>query len=127
MKFEKFGIALLSVCLLGPGLSQAAAQKSAPASSEKASGVVNLNTASAEQIALLPRLGAKVAQRVVEYRKANGGFKRVEDLMEVKGIGEKLFHTLKGHIAISGETTLSQKVKSTGSRSRSRSRTQKAA
>jgi competence protein ComEA len=125
MKFGKFGVALLSVCLLTPGLSQAAARKSASASSQTATGIVNLNTASAEQIALLPRLGAKVAQRVVDYRKANGGFKRVEDLMEVKGIGEKLFKTLKAHISISGQTTLSEKVKSTGSRSRAR--TQKAA
>lgn len=125
MKLGKFGAALLSLCLFAPGLCQAAGRKSAAATSEKATGFVNLNTASAEQIAMLPRLGAKVAQRVIDYRKANGGFKRIEDLMEVKGIGEKLFNTLKGHLTLTGQTTLSAKVKSTGSRSRARA--QKAA
>jgi competence protein ComEA len=77
-----------------------------------AGGRVNINQASAEQISYLPRIGGKVAARVVEYRKTHGQFARAEDLMEVKGIGEKLFLTLKPYIAVSGPTTLAAKVRS---------------
>lgn len=82
-------------------------------------GKVNINQASVEQISYLPRIGAKVAARVVDYRKTHGQFARAEDLMEVKGIGEKLFLTLKPYIAVSGPTTLAAKVR-TGASSRKR-------
>lgn len=91
------------------------------ANSPETSGVINVNSASAEQIAFLPRVGIKLAERVVEYRKSNGPFKKIEDLMEVKGVGEKLFVALKPHLTVSGSTTLTQKIKSTGTRSRTRS------
>jgi competence protein ComEA len=105
-----------------------AAKAAASTGSPDASGVINVNSATAEQIAFLPRVGIKLAERVVEYRKSNGPFKKVEDLMEVKGVGEKLFVALKPHLTISGSTTLTQKIKSTGTRSRGRAtRTAKAA
>jgi competence protein ComEA len=90
------------------------------ASSAAAGGRVNINQASPEQIAYLPRIGAKVAARVVDYRKTHGQFARPEDLMEVKGIGEKLFLTLKPYIAVSGPTTLAAKVRLGSSSSRRR-------
>ena len=77
---------------------------------------VNINQASAEELARLPRVGAKAAQRVVDYRKAKGPFARPEDLMEVKGFGEKKFEQLKPYLAVSGPTTLDAKVSSAGSR-----------
>ncbi len=78
---------------------------------------VNINTATASELAYLPRLGNKVAARIVEHRKEKP-FARPEDLMEVKGIGEKLFVTLKPYVAVSGPTTLSAKVRSSSSASR---------
>jgi competence protein ComEA len=92
-----------------------------------ATGTINVNSASAEQIAFLPRVGLKLAERVVEYRKANGPFKKIEDLMEVKGVGEKLFVVLRPHLTVSGSTTLTQKIKSTGMRTRARAKAAKAA
>ena len=77
---------------------------------------VNINQASAKELANLPRIGDKVAERIVEYRQAHGSFARVEDLMEVKGIGEKLFTSLKPYLTLSGPTTLSEKVSSKGTR-----------
>src|SRR6516165_7221870 len=77
----------------------------------------NINTATAAELAYLPRLGPKVAARIVEHRKEKP-FARPEDLMEVKGIGEKLFATLKPYVAVSGPTTLSAKVRSGSSASR---------
>lgn len=78
---------------------------------------VNINTATAAELAYLPRLGAKVAARIVEHRKEKP-FARTEDLMEVKGIGEKLFVGLKPYVAVSGPTTLNAKVRSASSASR---------
>jgi len=76
--------------------------------------VVNVNTADAKQLSLLPRIGLAVAQRVVDYRKQNGPFKSTDELMLVRGIGEKLYAQLKPYVATSGETTLSEKVSSAG-------------
>lgn len=73
---------------------------------------VNVNTADASQLALLPRVGPSVAQKIVAFRKENGPFKSPEDLMLVQGIGEKTWQLLKPYVAISGETTLREKVKS---------------
>lgn len=71
---------------------------------------VNINSADASQLALLPRVGPSVAQRILEYRKQNGPFKKAEDLMLVQGIGEKTFQLLKPYVATAGETTLKEKV-----------------
>ena len=71
---------------------------------------VNINSADASQLALLPRVGPSVAQRIVAYRKENGPFKKPEDLMLVPGIGDKTFALLKPYLAIAGETTLKEKV-----------------
>jgi len=73
--------------------------------------VVNVNTADASQLALLPRVGPSVAQRIIDFRKENGPFKSPEDLMLVQGIGEKTYQLLKPYLAVSGETTLKEKVK----------------
>ena len=115
---------VLAVCLSAAGLRAATPSRTETADP---SGVININSASAEQIAYLPRVGLKLAQKVVDYRKANGPFKKIEDLMEVKGVGEKFFVRLRPHLTVSGSTTLTQKVKSTGTRSRGRAKAAKAA
>ena len=77
---------------------------------------VNINTATAAELAYLPRIGARVADRIVERRKEKP-FSKPEDLMEVKGIGEKLFTSLKPYVSVSGPTTIHAKVRlSTSSR-----------
>jgi competence protein ComEA len=76
-----------------------------------AKGVVNINSADAAQLALLPRVGPAVAERILEHRKSAGPFKTLEDLMLVRGIGEKTFALMKPYLSLSGQTTLSQKVK----------------
>jgi len=93
------------------------AETAAPASS---GGKININQATATQLALLPRIGEKVAERIVDYRKQHGNFSRPEDLMEVKGIGEKLFVLLKPYVTVSGPTTVTEKIRSGSSRGRSR-------
>lgn len=79
---------------------------------------VNINSADTAQLALLPRVGPSVAQRIVEYRKQNGPFKKAEDLMLVQGIGEKTYQLIKPYVATAGETTLREKVRSSRKDSR---------
>ena len=64
---------------------------------------VNLNTASAAQLDALPGVGTSTAQRIVEYRQKNGPFKKIEELMNVKGIGEKSFLKLKPLITVGAD------------------------
>lgn len=96
--------ALLIVMLVSTlGAAAVAAQDKpapAPKSPASATAVVNLNTATAAQIATLPGIGEKAAQRIIEYRDKNGGFKKVEELMNVKGIGEKSFLKLKALVTV---------------------------
>lgn len=107
------GASLIVLLTLGAGaLLFAESTELAPAGKK-----VNINTATSAELAYLPRLGAKVAARIVEHRKMKP-FARPEDLMEVKGIGEKLFVTLKPYVAVSGPTTLNAKVRSSSSASR---------
>ena len=74
-------------------------------------GVVNVNTATVEQLELLPRIGPSVAARIVEHRDSNGKFASLEDLMLVRGIGERTFDLLKPYVSLSGESTLKEKVR----------------
>ncbi len=62
--------------------------------------LININTAAVLDLVTLPRIGQKTAERIVQYRKDNGNFKRKQDLMKVKGIGEKLFAQLEQRITI---------------------------
>lgn len=67
------------------------------------SGKVNINTASLDELQKLPRIGPQVAQRIIDYRKEHGNFKKVEDLMKVRGIGEKTFSRFKDQITVGTE------------------------
>lgn len=67
---------------------------------------VNINTATAEQLESLPEIGPGKARAIIEYRKAHGNFKTLEDIKNVKGIGDKTFDKLKPQLALSGETKI---------------------
>ncbi len=82
-----------------------------PALAAEGRRVVNVNTADAAQLALLPRVGPSLAEKILAFRKENGPFKAPEDLMLVQGVGEKTFQLLKPYLAVAGETTLKEKVK----------------
>ena len=61
---------------------------------------ININTASSTDLQQLPRIGPKVAQRIIDFREKHGKFKRVEDLMKVKGIGKKIFEQNKNVLSV---------------------------
>jgi len=87
----------------GPCLVPAFAQE-APVKAAPAAGAVNLNVASAEQLEALPGIGPRAAQRILEFRAKNGGFKKIEDLMKVQGIGERSFLRLKPLVTVGSST-----------------------
>ena len=91
--------AVCLACLLA-GPAPAAAQAPQPPAKAAAATVVNINTATVDQLDGLPGVGAKMAARIVEYRQKNGGFKKIEDLMSIRGIGEKNFLKLKPLITV---------------------------
>ena len=78
---------------------------------QSSQGVVNINTATAEQLDLLPRIGPALASRIIEFREANGKFKSTEELILVRGIGETLYGTLEPFVTVEGTTTLKEAVK----------------
>ena len=68
--------------------------------SQNNEGKVNLNTASAADLQKLTGIGEKKAEQIIAYREQNGSFKKPEDLMQVSGIGEKTFASLKDQLAV---------------------------
>ena len=61
-------------------------------------GLININTATAEQLQELPGIGESIANEIIKYREENGPFTSKRDIMKVKGIGEKLYDQLKSMI-----------------------------
>jgi competence protein ComEA len=98
-------LALAAVMFLLAALpSPAVAAQTKPAARSAAkpasTATVNLNTASAAELETLPGVGAKTAALIVEFRQKNGPFKKIEELMNVRGIGEKNFLKLKPQITV---------------------------
>lgn len=62
--------------------------------------LININSASATELATLPGIGDKTAQAVIDHRTANGPFKAAEDLKSVKGIGDAKFEAIKDLITV---------------------------
>ena len=102
MKQAMAVVVVAAVMGLGMGSAEAAGAKKP---GKQVTGVVNLNQATAQQLDLLPGVGAKAAQRILDYRKKTP-FTRPEELVKVKGFGKKKFDKLKVHLAVAGPSTL---------------------
>ncbi len=89
-----------ALLFISPAAVSAQSSEATPA---KAS--INLNSATLDQLETLPGIGRKTAERIIEHRTKSGPFKRIEELMNVKGIGEKSFLKLKPMIVVTPPKT----------------------
>ncbi|MBI3048315.1 MAG: helix-hairpin-helix domain-containing protein [Acidobacteria bacterium] len=100
---------IAALLVLALGATAAAAQEGsrlpAPRTTPEATVPVNVNTATMAQLETLPGVGPALAQRIVDYRQQNGGFKKIEELMNVRGIGEASFLKLKALITVTPPRT----------------------
>lgn len=103
MKFQR-ALSILVVVFAATGFLSAAGPQAE-------NGVVNINTADSEQLQLLPKVGPALAQRIIDFREANGVFRTAEEILAVKGIGERSLETLKPYLVTEGKTTLKEKVR----------------
>lgn len=71
-----------------------------PADASSDGALVNINTASLEELETLPSIGEVRAQAIITYRETNGGFRTIEELQEVSGIGEKIFADVAPYITV---------------------------
>jgi len=67
---------------------------------EEENTMININKAETEELMQLPGIGEAMAQRIIEYRKENGNFEKIEDLQNVSGIGEAKFNKIKANICV---------------------------
>jgi competence protein ComEA len=100
-------MSVVAVALMLAGQSPLRASQSRSEPVTKPAALVNLNTATERELEQLPGVGAATAARIIEYRQKKGPFKRIEELMNVQGIGEKSFLKLKPQITVAakGEAT----------------------
>ena len=98
MTLRRVNLAWAFLLILGLALNPAGAlaQKAKAPSTEK----VNLNTATVEQLMTLPGIGPSMAKKIIEHRTKNGKFTKIEEILNVKGIGEKKFQKMKDRLVV---------------------------
>jgi competence protein ComEA len=112
MRAFRGSAAIALVCLLvtlaatgsGAAADKTPAERPVTAAAAKAGEPIDLNRAGVAELETVPGIGPVTAQRIVDFREENGPFERVEDLLKIKGIGEKSFEKLRPYLKV-GKTS----------------------
>ena len=110
-RFVRVCLALVTAGLAVAGVDGSASAQARGAAGSTGTALVaplNLNTATAEQLDRLPGIGPKMAAAILDRRQKMGGFRKVEDLMSVRGIGEKTFIKLRPLVTVAPKPGSSQ-------------------
>jgi competence protein ComEA len=109
MKISRFVATLVALgvaglVLAGPAVAATASPKARSARTASAKTApatkINLNTATVEQLTTVPGVGKTLATRIVEHRQKEGAFRSVQELMNVKGVGEKNLAKIQGYFVV---------------------------
>jgi competence protein ComEA len=90
----------LSLLLLVTTISPAIAKSAEETGERPPASKIDLNRATLEQLETIPGVGPALAQRILDFREEHGPFRRVEDLLKVKGIGEKSFQKMQSYVVV---------------------------
>jgi competence protein ComEA len=99
-KINIVALILLALSIAMPASFTLAASNSKEVKSQVATEMININNANEDQLRGLPGVGPVTATKIVKYREANGNFSKIEDLLEVKGIGTVTLEKMKSYISI---------------------------
>ena len=102
------GAAALALLLMSSPVLEAVQTPAQDVAKPSSSSLINLNAATAAELEKLPGVGPAMATRILEYRQKSGGFKKIEELMNVKGIGEKSFLKMKPLVTVAPVKVLPQ-------------------
>jgi competence protein ComEA len=107
----------IDLSLIVTGLALLAAGPAHGAGRRDVDGLVNINTATPEQLRLLPGVGPAKAANILAYRRAHP-FRTVEELVRIKGIGHKMVRRLRLHLCVTGSTTAQAVMRPLSARTR---------
>ena len=74
----------------------------APIEQGQGNGKVNINTADADTLTMIPGIGPAIAERIIQYREKYGPFHKTEDIKKVSGIGDKTYEEIRKYIKVGG-------------------------
>ena len=97
------GMAMVLAVCAGPaevGVAQESATSVSQPAPSDSSDPIDLNQATAAELESLPGVGPRTSERIIEYRRDNDGFKKIEELMNIRGIGERSFLRLRPLVTV---------------------------
>jgi len=110
MSLSIVALSLLTIAYPSVGGAAQTPSGNRTAAKEEVPATVNINTASVKELDALPGIGARTAALIVEYRQKNGPFKKIEELMNVRGVGEKSFLKLKPQLTVAPAAAAASKA-----------------
>lgn len=97
---EQIYVPLVGEATIAPPTAASKSSAARTPTAKASTGKINVNTATLEELDTLPGIGPAIAQRIIDYRTQNGDFKKIDDLKNVRGIGDVLFDQIKDLVTL---------------------------